>query len=183
MKNLKRTYAAVNGFIEITLSNGLKKAQCVHCEEKFVVESGDDSGTTQFQRHVQQCEGCEETTKKRLIMSYKTCRIKNDNVRILKNFNFDQEKVREAAAGMVIGNECLFKMFKSKVFNLFVNSFIPEFERISPRIAKGGCLRIYEDEKEELKELLETVDKLSLTAELWHVGNKKVYVCLTGHFF
>nr|POF15753.1 zinc finger bed domain-containing protein ricesleeper 1 [Quercus suber] len=136
VKNLKRTYAAMNGFIEITLSNGLKKAQCVHCEEKFVVEPGDDGGTTQFKRHVQQCEGCEETTKKRLIMSYKTCRIKNDNVRILKNFNFDQEKVREAAAGMVIGNECLFKMFKSKVFNLFVNSFNPEFERISPRIAK-----------------------------------------------
>lgn len=41
----------------------------------------------------------------------------------------------------------------------------------------------YEDEKEELKELLETVHKLSLTAELWHVGNKTVYVCLTGHFF
>ena len=183
VKNLKRTYAAMNGFIEITLSNGLKKAQCVHCEEKFVVEPGDDGGTTQFQRHVQQCEGCEETTKKRLIMSYKTCRIKNDNVRILKNFNFDQEKVREAAAGMVIGNECLFEMFKSKVFNLFVNSFNPEFERILPRIAKGDCLRIYEDEKEGLKELLETVDKLSLTAELWHVGNKTVYVCLTGHFF
>ena len=183
-QDLKRTYAAMNGFKEITLSNGVKKAKCVHCDTKIVVDPpGGGGGTARFREHFEQCRGHEETNKKRLIMSYKTRSVKIDNVRILKDFKYDQEKVRYAAAGMVIVNKCLFKMFKSKVFNSFVNSFNPKFEKIPPRIARSDCLVVYENEKEELKALLETVDQLSLTAELWPVGLKAVYVCLIGYFF
>nr|GMD39138.1 zinc finger BED domain-containing protein RICESLEEPER 2-like [Ipomoea batatas] len=70
--------------------------------------------------------------------------------------------------------------------NLDVGDFkvnLPQFEKISRAMAKNDVITVYDIEKKKLQSLLKTINKISLTTDIWKSKVQKIsYMCVTGHF-
>jgi len=59
----------------------------------------------------------------------------------------------------------------------------PDFQKVSRKTVRSDCLAIYNAEKNRLKALLKTVNKISLTTDMWKSCHQVVeYMVVTGHF-
>nr|GMD78575.1 zinc finger BED domain-containing protein RICESLEEPER 2-like [Ipomoea batatas] len=60
---------------------------------------------------------------------------------------------------------------------------LPQFEKISRAMAKNDVITVYDIEKKKLQSLLKTINKISLTTDIWKSKVQKIsYMCVTGHF-
>ncbi|CAJ2652666.1 unnamed protein product [Trifolium pratense] len=59
----------------------------------------------------------------------------------------------------------------------------PDFRKFSRKTTSSDCVALFENEKKELKKLLESVSKISLTTDMWKSSHQVVeYMVITGHF-
>ncbi|XP_022728849.1 zinc finger BED domain-containing protein RICESLEEPER 2-like [Durio zibethinus] len=142
-KKRQKTSAVWLEFKEVTLSDGFKKGECVHCKKKLAINTINTCG----------------------------------DVQILPAFTdgkFDMAKMREAAAHWILMHEHPFSIIEEKDFNMMQKRGMPEWEKVSRNTIKKNCMQVYEAEKKKLKALLKTVNKISLTTDLWKSSNQKI---------
>ena len=83
---------------------------------------------------------------------------------------------------MIMVHELPFAFIEYELFNLLMKTVSPHYQQISRAIIKTDCWTSYEVEKKRLNGLLKTVDRISITTDMWKSGQKIQYMVLTAHF-
>ncbi|XP_031277065.1 zinc finger BED domain-containing protein RICESLEEPER 2-like [Pistacia vera] len=186
-KKRAKTSVVWNDFKEVILPDNTKKTECIHCKAKLAITVS--GSTTHLSRHLNSCV-------RRILFQKQQQRFfqaqagdmgtsgETDNlVPILTNGKFEMVKMRELVANWVLMHEHPFTVVEEEGFNDMQRYAIPQWERINNNMCKNDCVTMYEREKTKLKNLLKTIDKISLTTDLWKSSNQKIeYMVLTGHF-
>ena len=100
----------------------------------------------------------------------------------IANFKYDYAKVKEKASHMILTHEYPFNMIEHQVFNVFMKTATPFYQKISHNTARNDCISTFELEKKKLKTMLGSVNRVSFNADFWKSGQKVGYMCLTCHF-
>ena len=100
----------------------------------------------------------------------------------LRSWKYDQEKARAVLSHMIMVHELPFKFVEYDMFNIFMRTVAPPYQKISRTTAKEDCFKSYGLEKNKIKNLLKTVDRISITTDLWKSGQKISYMVITAHF-
>lgn len=181
-KGRKRTSEVWKDFEEVSLPDGTKKYQCKSCKAKFTIHA---SGvTTHLGRHMRNCLLRRVTIgqeKRQKTLSFDT--IGSDSGMSLTTFKYDHAKVREAASHMILYHEYPFNKMEHVLFNKFMRTATPYWEKISRATAKADCISTYTQHKKKLKTLLRSVHRIGITTDLWKSTTQKIqYMAVTGHF-
>ena len=107
---------------------------------------------------------------------------RSESVSCVQTWKYDQAKIREVVSHMIMVHELPFAFTEYKLFNLLMKTASPHYQRISRATAKADCWTSYEVEKKRLNGLLKTVDRISITTDMWKSGQKIQYMVLTAHF-
>ncbi|KAK4395957.1 Zinc finger BED domain-containing protein RICESLEEPER 2 [Sesamum angolense] len=101
----------------------------------------------------------------------------------LQDGKFDMEAMKESLAHWIMMHEKSFSEVEEEGFNLFCRRGMPEWRGVSRTTARTYCINVYEAEKKKLKNLLQKVNKISLTTDCWKSKNQKMeYMVITGHW-
>ncbi|KAK4431280.1 Zinc finger BED domain-containing protein RICESLEEPER 2 [Sesamum alatum] len=96
---------------------------------------------------------------------------------------FDMEAMKESLAHWIMMHDKSFSEVEEEGFNLFCRRGMPEWRGVSRTTARTYCVNVYEAEKKKLKNLLQKVNKISLTTDCWKSKNQKMeYMVITGHW-
>ncbi|KAA8531452.1 hypothetical protein F0562_006195 [Nyssa sinensis] len=178
-KPRKRTSTIWNDFEEVVDADGFKKVKCNYCLEKFNMPS--TGATTQFHRHLKRCTQHQLASKKQMVLSVET--VAFDCARSIANFKYDRAKVRELAAHMTLYHEYPFMQMEDVIFNKFMRTNTPYWQKITRTTIKNDCISAYEIEKKKLKTLFKSINKVNIMTDMWKSSNQKIgYMVVTGHF-
>jgi hypothetical protein len=100
---------------------------------------------------------------------------------IISNFQFNESKVRELLAHMILYHEYPFRIVEHVLFNKFMKACTPHWKKISQATAKSLCFATYEFENKKLKALLNWVPKVNITTDMWTSCQKVSYMVVTCH--
>ncbi|KAF7113478.1 hypothetical protein RHSIM_RhsimUnG0122000 [Rhododendron simsii] len=140
-KEIKKTSAVWNDFQPITFPDGSKKHQCKFCKDYFTIQA--PGSTTHLIRHLKTCVqrrlqlGLSEKRQKTL--SFEAGGSESGN---LTTFTYDHAKVREAASHMILYHEYPLIHMEHVLFNKFMKTTTPHWQKISRAVAKNDCQRI-----------------------------------------
>ncbi|KAH7835305.1 hypothetical protein Vadar_024911 [Vaccinium darrowii] len=181
-KSRKRTSQAWNDFETITLPDGSNKSRCKFCKQTFAIQAS--GATTTLLRHLGKCVqrrlAVGEIEKKQKTLSFETTGSDSCN---LTTFTYDHAKVREAASHMILYHEYAFMHMEHALFNRFMKTATPHWQKISRTTAKNDCVSTYNVQKKKLKTMLKTVNRISITTDMWKSPGQKIhYMVVTGHF-
>ncbi|GMJ13921.1 DAYSLEEPER [Hibiscus trionum] len=91
--------------------------------------------------------------------------------------------MREGIAHWIVMHEHAFSIVEEEDFNMMLKMAIPQWKSVSRHTIRNDSFKVYEVEKNKLKEKLKNVDKISLTTDLWRSKPQKIeYMVLTAHF-
>ena len=109
---------------------------------------------------------------------------KVDETMSLNVYQFDQNKVRNNLARMVILHVYQLSIVDHIGLREFVNSLQPLFKLISRNTLKSDILKIYDNEREKtLKMTDKNGSRMAITADMWTSSNKKgEFMVITAHF-
>ena len=109
---------------------------------------------------------------------------KVDGTMSLNTYQFDQVKVRNNLARMVIFHEYPLSMVDHIGFKEFVGSLQHLFKLILRNTLKSDILKIYYNEREKaLKMTDKNGSKMTITTDTWTSSNKKrEFMIITTHF-
>ncbi|KAL4596310.1 hypothetical protein ACB092_12G155100 [Castanea dentata] len=109
---------------------------------------------------------------------------KVDGTMSLNVYQFDQVKVRNNLAHMVILHEYTLSIVDHIRFREFVASLQPMFKLVSRNTLKSNILKIYDNEREKaLKMLDKNGSRMAITTDMWTSSNKKRgFMVITAHF-
>jgi hypothetical protein len=143
---------------------------------------GKSSITSTFSRHLTGCKKFVElNNRKSKRLSFEPSD-DNDGFGTLTNFVYNEKKVRELAAHMVLLHEYPFNMMEHELFNKFMRACPPHWKKISHATVKSDCIATYNIEKEKLKTLLSEVDRVNITTDMWPSFKRVSYMVVTCHF-
>ena len=102
----------------------------------------------------------------------------------LNNYQFDQARVRNKLARMVILHEYPLSMVDRIGFREFVTNFQPMFKLVTRNTLKSDILKIYNNEREKaLKMTDKNGSRATITIDMWTLSNKKRgSIVITAHF-
>ncbi|KAI8571687.1 hypothetical protein RHMOL_Rhmol01G0138700 [Rhododendron molle] len=101
----------------------------------------------------------------------------------LTTFTYDHAKVREVASHMILYHEYPFMHMEHVLFNKFMKTAIPHWQKISRAVAKNDCTSTYQAQKKKLKTSLKHVGRVSITTDLWKSPGQRIqYMVVTGHY-
>ena len=102
----------------------------------------------------------------------------------LNTYQFDQVRVRNKLARMVIINEYPLSIVDHIEFKEFVADLQPMFKLITRNILKSDILKIYDNEREKvLKMTNKNGSRIAITTDMWTSSNKKRgFMVITTHF-
>ncbi|KAF7150425.1 hypothetical protein RHSIM_Rhsim02G0121400 [Rhododendron simsii] len=101
----------------------------------------------------------------------------------LTTFTYDHAKVRDAASQMILYHEYPFMHMEHILFNKFMRTATPHWQKISRATAKNDCISTYQVQKKKLKTSLKHVGRISITTDLWKSpGQRTQYMVATGHY-
>ncbi|XP_048501335.1 zinc finger BED domain-containing protein RICESLEEPER 2 [Beta vulgaris subsp. vulgaris] len=104
-------------------------------------------------------------------------------VSALHDEKFDMMVMREGIAHWILMHEHAFSIVEEEGFNLMLKRGIPQWTSVSRYTIRTDSFKVYEAEKKKLKDLLNNVEKISLTTDLWRSKPQKIkYMVLTAHF-
>ena len=84
---------------------------------------------------------------------------------------------------MIMVHELPFSFMEYEVFNLFMKTATPYYQKVSRVTIRKDCFASYEVEKKTVHALLKSVNKVSVTTDIWNSTNQKVsYMVVTCHF-
>ena len=109
---------------------------------------------------------------------------KVDGMMSLNAYQFDQVKVRNNLARMVILHEYLISMVNHIGFREFVASLQPMFKLVSRNTLKSDILKIYDNKREKaLKMMDKNGNRIAIVTDMWtSSNNKRGFMVITAHF-
>ena len=162
-KKRKRTSMIWNDFNEIILPSGTKKVQCIHCLKRLAYSN--NGATTQYHRQLKGCLSHKLADKKQKQLAVDEGRVESEVE--IASFKYDHAKVREKASHMILVHEYPFNTMEHEVFNVFMKTATPYYQKISRNTARNDCISTFELEKKKLKTMLGSVNRVSLTTDFW----------------
>ena len=162
-KKRKRTSMIWNDFNEIILPSGTKKVQCIHCLKRLAYSN--NGATTQYHRQLKGCLSHKLADKKQKQLAVDEGRVESEVE--IASFKYDHAKVREKASHMILVHEYPFNIVEHEVFNVFMKTATPYYQKISRNTARNDCISTFELEKKKLKTMLGSVNRVSLTTDFW----------------
>ena len=102
----------------------------------------------------------------------------------LSNYQFDQARVRNKLARMVILHEYPLSMVDHIEFREFVTDLQPMFKLVTRNTLKSDIFKIYDNEREKaLKITDKNGSRMAITTDMWTSSNKKRgFMVITAHF-
>ncbi|XP_057422229.1 zinc finger BED domain-containing protein RICESLEEPER 2-like [Lotus japonicus] len=92
-------------------------------------------------------------------------------------------KMREIIATAVMVHELPFSIVEDEVWMWAFQYANSSFQKVTSETVRSDCLSIYEAEKKKLKTLLTSVNKISLTIDMWKSSHQvDEYMVISGHF-
>ncbi|GFZ20805.1 hypothetical protein Acr_28g0015100 [Actinidia rufa] len=179
-KGRKKTSKVWNEMKEVVLPDGTKKVECTWCKTKFAIHS--TGVTTQLKRHLDRCLRRKIAlggTRQKILSIESTG---SDSAINVSSFTYDHAKVREVASHMILYHEYPFMQMEYVIFNKFIKTATPHWQKIIRTMAKADCVSTYEIHKKKLKSLLKNINRISITTDLWKSGQKIQYMVVTAHF-
>ncbi|XP_020596430.1 zinc finger BED domain-containing protein RICESLEEPER 2-like [Phalaenopsis equestris] len=166
-------------------ADGNYEAICNHCGKKFTANSR--SGTTHLRNHLNFCLSTRRTDGRRRgkkqFVALRSTTINNDDKEGLGGSQFDQEVSRQDLSRMIILHHYPLDIVKHVGFQNFVRNLQPRFKLMSEEMIIDDCLKIYENGRSKLSEILEMLPcRVSLTIDRWGSNYGVGHLCLTCHF-
>ncbi|KAL6552579.1 hypothetical protein OROHE_007943 [Orobanche hederae] len=182
-KERRRTSKVWLEFTVVTMKDGKEKAKCNYCTKLISINS--QGSTTQFHRHLENCPVRRASNKKQRLLATQPLGPSDfggGSGGTITTYRYDKEKVRECLAKMVIVHEYSFRMLEHEFFVMLCKTLNPRFEKMSRITLRNDCMKLYALEKKNLKTIFESVERFSLTSDLWTSNQNIGYMCLTCHF-
>ncbi|XP_031131905.1 zinc finger BED domain-containing protein RICESLEEPER 2-like [Ipomoea triloba] len=102
---------------------------------------------------------------------------------VLGTWVFDQELIRRALCEMIIVDELPFRFVEGQGFRKFILVCCPMFKIPSRWTVSRDILKIYSDERVNLKNFFRTsCQRVSITTDTWTSVQRINYMCITAHF-
>jgi hypothetical protein len=100
----------------------------------------------------------------------------------VSNFVYNEKRVRELVAHIVLLHEYPFNIMEHELFNKFMRACTPHWKKISRATVKSDCIATYNIEKKKLKTFLSGVDRINITTYMWTSSQRVSYMVVTCHF-
>ncbi|KAK8505096.1 hypothetical protein V6N12_037973 [Hibiscus sabdariffa] len=163
------------------------KVPCVYCKALLTISKG--GPTTHLKRHSDKCVQRKVHIQQQqklinLLPSDSTAGSPSSRfVSALHDGKFDLLKMREGIAHWIVMHEHAFSIVEEEGFNMMLKMGMPQWKSVSRHTIRNDSFKVYEIEKNKLKEKLKNVDRISLTTDLWRSKPQKIeYMVLTAHF-
>jgi hypothetical protein len=174
-KERQKTSKVWNDFSSITVAS-VRKNQCHWCKGLFAV--GKSSTTSTLSKKFVEINN----RKKQKTLCFEPSD-DNDGFGTVSNFVYNEKRVRELAAHMVLLHEYPFNMMEHELFNKFMRACTPHWKKkISHATVKNDCIAAYNIEKKKLKTLLSGVDRVNITTDMWTSSQRVSYMVVACHF-
>ncbi|KAK8644503.1 hypothetical protein V6N13_123809 [Hibiscus sabdariffa] len=140
--------------------------ECIYCARKISCASA--NGTNAMKRHTERCKKAPfnlENTQTILDFKSKTKCNANGTIEIVsvpKLWRFDQEKIREAHAKMVILDELPFSFVEREGFRMFCKIVIPDFIPPSRTSITRDCYALFIEKRRTPKNFFKNLSSRSL---------------------
>ncbi|XP_027343148.1 zinc finger BED domain-containing protein RICESLEEPER 2-like [Abrus precatorius] len=151
----QKTSAVWNDFIETEISGGVTKAICKYCKSHFS-HSGKVASTSHMKRHAENCLQKRlhiASQKKQPTIPFQPSNL-GVNPFVTPDVRYSNEKMREIIATTIMVHEYPFNIVEDEVWIWGFQYANPEFSKVSCKIARSDCIKIYEAKKKNLKLLL-----------------------------
>ncbi|KAK4259767.1 hypothetical protein QN277_006065 [Acacia crassicarpa] len=183
-KKRRKTSKVWKDFEEVQLADGVKKAVCLYCKEKLAT-GGRGASTSHLKRHSAGCLECRlfvSRQNKQTTLQFSPSE-SGINPFIVPGTKYSNEKMREILATAIMVHERPFSMVEDDVLIWASEYANPDFRKVSRKTARSDCLKLYEDEKNTFKKILQKVSKVSITIDMWKSSHQVAeYMVVTGHF-
>lgn len=147
---------------ERVTEDGKSKAKCKRCGQLYA-----SNGTTNLKRHMES------------ICPFRD----SDDIGGINFVEFNEHIFREKVAKAIIRHNYPFKFVEHDGIREVLSYLNPKVQHISRNTSKSDVLKIYEAEKEKLKESLESItSRICLTSDLWSSLASNGYMTLTAHY-
>ncbi|KAL0412949.1 UNVERIFIED_CONTAM: Zinc finger BED domain-containing protein RICESLEEPER 2 [Sesamum radiatum] len=175
-------------FKDVTDADGTVKISCNRCKKMFAKSKGNP--TTQLHRHLQHCANHlrakamkERENSMQTQLGFMASSVDPASHPALQDEQFNMKAMKESLAHWIMMHEKSFSVVEEEGFNLFCRRGMPEWREVSRTMARTYSVNVYEAEKKKLKNLLQKVNKISLTIDCWKSKNQKLeYMVITGHW-
>ena len=163
--------------------DGKFKAQCHRYSKLYLGDS--NQGTSHLHNHLARCRWLKfkdiRDMRQQVLIRQQN---KVDGTMGLNAYQFDQNKVRNNLACMVILHEYPLSIVDHIGFREFVNYLQPLFKLISRNTLKSDILKINDNEREKaLKMTDKNGSRMAITTDMWTSSNKKRgFMVITTHF-
>ncbi|MFS8002830.1 putative transcription factor/ chromatin remodeling BED-type(Zn) family [Helianthus anomalus] len=158
------------------------KKQCIYCKHTYV--SGNSKSTTSMRRHLQECGLFKKAQGKKIgFLNFDSGKNDCDAFEGFdSNGGYNQMKIREIIAKMIIAHELPFSFVKYQWFNHLMKTMNPLYEKVSRPTITPDCIKVVDVEKKRIKKTLKKAEMVSLTSDCWTSNQTIGYMCLTAHF-
>ncbi|XP_024969713.1 zinc finger BED domain-containing protein RICESLEEPER 2-like [Cynara cardunculus var. scolymus] len=176
----KKTSGVWEHFHLVKLANGTEVCECIHYGEK--IKKLKDGTTTPLHRHISDC------SKLRAVNTIHPGQLKLKVVpgkldsSMVQNWKFDNSRIREVVSHMIMVHELPFNFVEYELFNVVMKEANSGFNKISRASAKQDCVASYEIGKKRIKKMLNTVNRVSITTDMWTLVQNIHYMVVTCHF-
>ncbi|XP_078153945.1 zinc finger BED domain-containing protein RICESLEEPER 2-like [Carex rostrata] len=167
--------------------DGANKAECQYCKQRYKVAEGGTTST--LLRHVKKCSRIKrfkgnDSGMLPLDDSMLTSVKEGEGVDtgIVDYGKYDHAKSRELLAKALICHELPFMFTEYHRMNIFLKYCNPYYQTVSRNTIKKECLKVYENEKDNVKKVFQIVDRISITSDCWTSNQTIGYMCLTAHY-
>ncbi|XP_077226251.1 zinc finger BED domain-containing protein RICESLEEPER 2-like [Tasmannia lanceolata] len=171
-------------FMNEKKEDGSEWAYCKHCNKKYAGSSR--VGTSSLSNHLKTCFAYKQSKRQKLDVGQQILKMGEkmiDGSVDISFFEFNQQISRDDFTRMVIYHEYPFSIADHVFFRVFLRNLQPMFKLITRMTVKADCLKMYEIEKKNIYEELESLPcKVSLTSDMWTSRTMEGYLCLTCHF-
>jgi hypothetical protein len=167
-KKRKKTSDIWEDFDEIETSKGVLKAVCKYCKAEYTTGKP-GSSTSQMRRHIKGCmkkKMHESTQNRQPTIPFKPS-ISRGNPFITPGARYSNEKMREILATAIMVHEYPFTVVEDDILMSAFKYANSDFRKVTHKTSSSDCVALFESEKKVLKKLLESVNKISLTTDMW----------------
>ncbi|GKB75589.1 zinc finger BED domain-containing protein RICESLEEPER 2-like protein [Tanacetum coccineum] len=174
----KKTTGVWAHFDEIKLSNETEMNECKHCREK--INKCKDGSAAPLHRHIKICSNLKVFEKGQLNLN--AFPRKSGSSSVVQNWKFDNARMRELVSHMIMVHELPFTFVEYDLFNLLIKEANPTFNKISRASTRQDCISSYEIGRRRIQKLLNSVNRVSITIDMWTSNQNIHYMVVTCHF-
>ncbi|XP_022033048.1 zinc finger BED domain-containing protein RICESLEEPER 4-like [Helianthus annuus] len=176
----RKTSNAWVHFRTISNASGSEVPQCIHCGEKL--KKLKDGTTTPLLRHINtSCPKLKAVNKGQLKLNVGFGN-STESSSLIQNWKFSNARMREVISHMIMVHELPFNFIEYELFNMLMKEANPAFNKISRASIRQDCISSYEIGKKRTQKPLNTVNRVSITTDMWTSVQNIHYMVVTCHF-